>query len=477
MIPGTTTVKNKAMNGVALVAVLVALCLCGATEDLDARVINLRESLALAPGDTISAQTVMDSIKVATREDTLVCDSLVVGETLYLKGAGIDTVRCTLHFGGTTFQAEADFRGVTFQKWIDLLEGTFQRHAYFRGATFQEQANFLEVTFEGQAYFMGAAFEQEAIFRDAKFEGQAIFRDAKFEGEANFWGTRFKGEANFRGAKFGEAGYFGGAKFEGVANFWGTRFERETNFWGVEFREAIFWDARFEGEAIFWGAKLEGEASFRDAKFEEWVSFGMITAPKGIYITWPQLDGHVYYDPPNYFSVLRNFQQLGYTDDYDECYYDFRVQARKHEQRWYSPIRWAEWIFLDLTCGYGVKPFRAGGWVVGLMLFFTLIYTKKGAIEFQSEKSECNGMTEKGQHCRRKGRKPGTEFCHLHQDQATRSRRFWNALYVSVGTFTTLGYGAYRPVGKYRYCAMLEGLIGWLLLALFLVTLGKKWIR
>ena len=64
-----------------------------------------------------------------------------------------------------------------------------------------------------------------------------------------------------------------------------------------------------------------------------------------------------------------------------------------------------------------------------------------------------------------------------------------DSLYFSVTTFTTLGYGDWYPteqplihlgkikLGSVRTLAMLQGLLGWLLLALFLVTLGKVWIR
>ena len=68
------------MNRMVLVAV----------GDLGARVINLRQSLHLVVGDTISVQTVMDSINAATKADALVYDSLVVGEGISFERAGFD---------------------------------------------------------------------------------------------------------------------------------------------------------------------------------------------------------------------------------------------------------------------------------------------------------------------------------------------------------------------------------------------------
>ncbi len=222
-----------------------------------------------------------------------------------------------------------------------------------------------------------------------------------------------------------------------------------------------FIDVKFIGNAYFSVANFQGYADFSS------VIFNLIK------ISWAQLDGHMYFDRTNYSTFLRNFDLLNLTDDYDACYYDFRVQKRKNELIWYNPL---EYIFLDRTCGYGVHPFWAIGWAIGTMFLFSAIYTFKNAIELRVERQKCNGVKENGESCKN-NRVHGTEFCPQHQNKATWKRRFWNALYFSVGTFTTVGYGDWHPVGIYRYFAMVEGLVGWLIMALFLVTLGKVWIR
>jgi hypothetical protein len=45
---------------------------------------------------------------------------------------------------------------------------------------------------------------------------------------------------------------------------------------------------------------------------------------------------------------------------------------------------------------------------------------------------------------------------------------FYNAFYFSVVTFTTVGYGDWYPEDRYRIVVMIEGVLGWLLLALFI---------
>ena len=280
------------MKRIALIIVITVLCWCVMTGDSDARTINLRESLDLAVGDTISAQTVMDSIgAIQESSGKLICDSLVVSGVAMHH----DTVRCALIFSDATFTGSdtvsyhPSARRLLGADIDTMATGDTVVYAYtvrlaliFSGATFQREVNFEGATFQGIVSFDGATFQESAEFRDATFQGYAFFQSVVFQDRASFVGVTFQ-----RFALFG-----------------GTTFERVT---------------RFEG------ATFGGMASFADC-----------VAPNGIYVEWSQLDEHVMYHRSNYFFLMRNFEQLGYTDDYDACYYDFRVQMRKNELKWYE---------------------------------------------------------------------------------------------------------------------------------------------
>lgn len=54
---------------------------------------------------------------------------------------------------------------------------------------------------------------------------------------------------------------------------------------------------------------------------------------------------------------------------------------------------------------------------------------------------------------------------------------FLNAVYFSVVTFTTLGYGDISPVGMARFIAALEAFLGSFTMALFVVVFVKKMTR
>lgn len=57
------------------------------------------------------------------------------------------------------------------------------------------------------------------------------------------------------------------------------------------------------------------------------------------------------------------------------------------------------------------------------------------------------------------------------------THNFWDSLYFSIVTFTTLGYGDMRPIGGMRVFAASEALIGAFLMALFVVAMARKFTR
>ncbi|EIZ9933159.1 potassium channel family protein [Vibrio furnissii] len=60
---------------------------------------------------------------------------------------------------------------------------------------------------------------------------------------------------------------------------------------------------------------------------------------------------------------------------------------------------------------------------------------------------------------------------------APRALEFWEALYYSGISFTTIGYGDIYPVSSIRYLAILEGVLGVLLSSCFVVSVTRKYIE
>ena len=119
---------------------------------------------------------------------------------------------------------------------------------------------------------------------------------------------------------------------------------------------------------------------------------------------------------------------------------------------------WSEYILLGLTCGYGVKPFRSLG-VGGVLIFsFALfyfigiqIYPLKKYLIYQQKENDLSKKPPRIQ--------------------------LYNCFYFSGITFTRLGYGDLQPKLVFKIVAMIEGFLGWITMALFLVTLGNVWLR
>ena len=55
--------------------------------------------------------------------------------------------------------------------------------------------------------------------------------------------------------------------------------------------------------------------------------------------------------------------------------------------------------------------------------------------------------------------------------------RVWTAFYFSSVSFTTIGYGDWRPEGAARLAAVAEGLMGLALTACFVVALTRRYTR
>ena len=107
---------------------------------------------------------------------------------------------------------------------------------------------------------------------------------------------------------------------------------------------------------------------------------------------------------------------------------------------------------VDLFCGYGEDPMRVVGFSMFLIVICALAY-------FFLDTTSAHPIYEE---------LSGWQF-YLFE--------FFNSLYFSVVTFTTLGYGDIYPVGFARFVAALEAFLGSFTMALFVVVFVKKMTR
>jgi len=141
-----------------------------------------------------------------------------------------------------------------------------------------------------------------------------------------------------------------------------------------------------------------------------------------------------------YRKLRLTYSRQGEPEIAGEFFYRERV-ARRRQRKPFRRI-W-EYCTQEVLFGYGERPLNVllnSGLVIFL---FTLIYSRSEAL----------------------------------YHGASRSFDFLSALYFSVVTFTTLGYGDYHPESWLRFLAAFEALLGAVFIALLIVTLSRKLIR
>jgi len=139
-------------------------------------------------------------------------------------------------------------------------------------------------------------------------------------------------------------------------------------------------------------------------------------------------------------QMYKNSSLHGQADwhHYREMVTKRKILLRSHPQRWIS------YLFGDLLCKYGTSFVRVLAWSLVVILLSAFLHSFNNSLLFHNRPID------------------GT---------------FWDALYFSIVTFTTLGYGDFHAVENMRFVAAGEGFAGSALMALFTVIVARNVIR
>ena len=224
-------------------------------------------------------------------------------------------------------------------------------------SNFNGTVNFADSKFNGTANFRarsstamlasGLEVQRRCRLRGLEVQRRCRLRDSKFNGTANFRDSKFNDTANFRSSTFNNSD-FSEAQFSKTVSFDDARFSNSTSFNS----------SRFKDDALFEGAVFDGTLYLTRAKYDR------------LYIRWKNIK-ELGYDDAAYLALQENFKKLGYLEDYDGCYYEYRKAHR--DQDWggkYHSMNWAEeglrkYIFdflLEIFYGYGKKPIWPLAW-------------------------------------------------------------------------------------------------------------------
>ncbi|MDD4889013.1 MAG: pentapeptide repeat-containing protein [Phycisphaerae bacterium] len=343
------------------------------------------------------------------------------------------------HFAGWHFPPDPDRLGFASQ--------TFAHGANFANATFHGEALFRRAAFKAVTVFDGASFLGEATFEGATFDEFAAFDGVTFTGRANFSQCVFTNETWFIGSTFGATADFLNASFNNVATFHGSTFRGNASFSYVVFRSvAQFEGATFHAAALFsiLGNDLPTQADFDLPRLR------LPWKPPAPFLQ--QEHGEQAYRLAKQSAQQHgDYRRAGEYHYAEQCAIHFGRRKLVNWRFWRPGFwwYWLEYLFARGLLGYGEKPAR--------VLLAGLLVILLSATLFWSTAGICPGG----------GR------------EATIAYRptFQECLHFSAVTFTTVGYGDYKPKPACRLWADAEAFVGAAFLAMFVVALTRKYMR
>ena len=354
------------------------------------------------------------------------------------------------NFDFAKFNNAADFESVWFDKFATFYNASFMSDAQFAFSLFNgAYANFESVNCVGGVYFYGSQFNTYATFSNARLEKNADFHATKYSNGVGFIQTKFFGPANFARSRFIADSIFYQASFKDTATFSSANFDGPVFFNDTIFsRDANFDNVQFLSPTDMSNASFEGDLKMNNTKIARMVfdgsTFGKATRLylakadiNRLMVSWSQIRDILSFDSAAYLSLIKNYKDLGQSNDANECYYELRYSNQGNKPIGFSKLLD---IVAWLTCGYGVRPHYALFCGMVIILIFAFIYWSGRGVE-------------------------GFHDIHGHKLMVA-------SLFYSTIAFTANSKGL--PLrGRYKYLGIAEGIVGWLLMALFLVTLGR----
>jgi len=293
-----------------------------------------------------------------------------------------------------------------FDSLVTFCNAKFDCYADFRQTVFHSMVNFQYATFNDSTSFYLCNFRNNADFRNTKFRGITNFRNTEFQNIVNFKYTQFNNHINFEHAKFDSLIDFRNAQFSknAIVDFslaeikhplyvgiLGSGNEQKYNFMRTNFLEAGTRNIESTttihvlGDTIFYPGKT---IKYPGAKI---ILFGpvdlKIQLEKFKFISlYDSLD---YYAKKDIISTLKDssFSDTKFSRERFELDYIFEKSTmyqekstRYIENKWYQFWKWPSWFLTTLyyiTMGLGYRPFWLLWWVLGLLMFFTMIYWVK----------------------------------------------------------------------------------------------------
>ena len=313
-----------------------------------------------------------------------------------------------------------DLPGKKFEGDLNFAKAKIKGDANFYGAIIGGDAWFDRAVIGGNAQFSTATGGRLICFDEAKIRGSVLFNRATIKGLITFAEATIKGDVHFVQTRVGGHAKFFGATIKGDALFWPT----DISF--LTFFDAVFYNMGAQKEACR-AARITQEKA-GDRSSADYHFYREMVAKRKLKYLWFSLD-----------PILKFMLKL-------------RLSKVVHKHRkFFEKRRRVYYGFLEAPVQY-ISGY--GAYWHGVLITWFLVVFLCGLIFWGGK-----GVMD-----------PGPPIVEVNS--------FWQNIYFSIVTATTLGYGDYQPKpGPYQGLAAFEAISGTFMWAAFITIFARKYMR
>ena len=438
---------------------------------------DVAESLKIAPGTTILllpfslgiSQSEVHGMLCSPEHPAVVPEFFSIHQCNVLDHFALQDTAffSTARFSNSVFKDRTAFANCVFLENLEFASSVVERtgsiafsrtslkgHTDFRLFRTESGILFTDCVIGGQSLFANALVNGDLVILDSEIVGHTDFESVVFANGVDLHRVSILRDCSFREAQFQgavtiqdcEIVYvdWSEADFHESFTMRRCRSDGYLQFGGVEFRgNTLFSESQFEGHALFIGAVFHRAPMLVDVTLSSDAVLGRASFNQGAFFERVQFASREE-EASAYLAASYGFDRVQDRRRADAYYYIGMVKSRQTMSRW-DPRRWLEWLFVDLTMGYGVIWGRLPiAWLVVILFSAMVFWLGRGLYRGRS---------------------------YLH------ARGFGTAIYYASTLFFGVGVSAYSPRGGYRYLAAFLGVFGKFLIGLLFAVLGRAYLR
>ena len=303
-------------------------------------------------------------------------------------------------FGSSSFSNKTEFIGSTFSGKNSFFFTKFLSHTDFTKSVFFNDTEFVQTFFAKTVSFKSVTFNSTANFHAARFLDSVDFSDSNFRGESKFLECLFPlGEINvakellFQSDSIDQEKLNKGIipeKFEETLKILFSKI-LTSKATILTLKEGRKWQIAY-GKIKFIAEKNSGKLEYYiPINYRSTMIFDNVTGFSNMLMEWVYdptkfdkekkleqinrrgIKNHLRYDETFYIALIKNYNEIGWFTEANDAYFTYRSEKRKMRSFF---LRIAEFIFLELTFGYGVRPINLLGTFIIILLIPTFLYRR-----------------------------------------------------------------------------------------------------